>query len=228
MEISDLSPEEKLQFEKFDSQYKELIRIFWTTAVLLLFWPLIIDRIFSISTGMNAVPPLLFNIWQSFGVCNFGIIVALFWGLGMELNKKWLGALLIAIAGATPLLFMIVETQSLNALIGLFLFEITLFVGLFAGIKIKWPKILWVIAVYFGIFLIIHHGFYLPLFSDSGWWGSTLWVTSPLQSNDIVKLIMASIGFIVLIVMSIVSTKKVRRKLALHDVLVHRKKTEGK
>ena len=223
MEISNLSPEEKLQVEKEENILKKATEIFWRLPILMLLWFLIIDRILSIGTGMNAVPPSLYNILQAFGVFACALGVAFLWIIGESMNKKWLGALLIAVLVGIPFVFFMIVEQVpvLFIIIGLCFLVLTFFFG----IKVKWPKILWVWAAYLGVFLIIHYTFFSSLFPSTNLFGTGWWVTEPMRFHTLIKPIIAVVGGIIsLIIMARLSSKRIRRKYALQTILEQRKK----
>ena len=227
MKISDLSHEEKLQFEKEVNLPKKATEIFWRLPILILFWFLILDRILSIGTGMNAVPPSLFNILQAFGIFACALGVAFLWVIGESMNKKWLGALLIAILVGGPFtFFMIIEqVPVLFIIIGLSFLALSFFFG----IKVKWPKILWVTGAYLGVFLVVHYAFFNPLFPSTNLFGEGWWVTEPMNFPTLIKPIIGVFGGIIsLIIMAHLSSKRTRRKYAFQTILKQRKKAKRK
>lgn len=227
MEISELSPVEKVEFKKEENASKKATEIFWRLPILMLFWFLILDRILSIGTGMNAVPPSLYNILQAFGVFACALGVAFLWVIGESMNKKWLGALLIAILVGGPFVFFMIIEQIpiLFIIIGLSFLALTFFFG----IKVKWPKILWIMGAYLGVFLVVHYTFFNPVFSSTNLFGKGWWVTEPMMLSSLIKVIVAVIGGIIsLIIMARLSSQRIRREYVFQTILKQRKKAKRK
>ena len=239
MEISELSPEEKVKLERYEIFLKETTGIYWRTSVLFLFWMPIVDRLLSIITGMQAVHyqdvPLFFPIWATLNSFWFGMPIAFTWAGVKSLKERWataatvvLGMLYISIGaiffskGLKGFLenLTYIPGNALSNILGFSLVGITVFLG----IKVKWPKIVWVAAAYLGVLLVLHYGFYVPLYPDFSWAGTTR--DRPSLPHEVLNITLNSYVLILAIItaslMAILSTKKIRRKVALREVLEHR------
>ena len=240
MENSELSPEEKVKLERYENFLKETTGIYWRASVLFLFWLPIGDRLGSIITGMNMVQyenvPLFMPIWVNLSAFWMGMPIAFSWAGARYLMKKWAT---VAAATFTTSLILCVEIFVWSKGISSFLENLTYISGkaystilglcftwimIYLAIEVKWPKLIWVIAAYLGLFLVIDYSFYRLLFPGFTWAGMTgersalpheaLWMI--LHSGaTILGVIMASL-------MAILSTEKIRRKVALREVLEHR------
>lgn len=240
MEISELSPEEKVKLERYENFLKETTGIYWRASVLFLFWPLIVDRYASIALfPWNHVHyqdvPLFFPIWFTLCAFWFGIPIAFTWAGVKGLKKRWATAATVVLGMVYISIGGMVFSKGLSSFLRNFNFVAALslcFVGInvFLGIKVKWPKIVWVVAAYLGLLLVLHYGFYIHLYPDFSWAGTT--VERPALPHEVLDIKLNSYVLILAIItaslMAISSTKKIRRKVALHEVLEHREKAKRK
>lgn len=109
MKISDLSPEEKIQFKEFKNLWREGTGFYWRVAILLFFFWQMIDIILMITfspfggRSFDYLPNIPFNmnnimqLWCQFPVffMAFGFFVS--WMSVKEIKKKKLAAALIII-----------------------------------------------------------------------------------------------------------------------------------
>jgi len=128
--------------------------------------------------------------------------------------------------GRTIHRFFVTEQVPLfDTIIGLSFLAVTFFLG----IKVEWPKILWVVAAYLGIFLVLHYIFFKPLFPSTTLLGEGWWIVEPMRFGTLIKPIIGVLGGIIsLIIMARLSSKRIRRKDALRAILKRRKKAKRK
>lgn len=237
MKISDLSPKEKLQFEKEMIGYRETVGVYWRIAILLLFWPMI-DLILTIITPFFGEPHCFgpfpeipfFPILES--LCVFSVAFGFAWSWILakwqweDCNRKWVAALIIILWSGWFTYTMVthywVKDTLPRQIIATAEFLVFLGVTVFLAIKVKWPRFIWIVLAYLGLLLFLFYGFYHPMCPPSE-------CPPPhdiglLNTIQIPEDIIPYLGIVLAIIMAILSFEKVQRRLALQEVLKQRGK----
>ncbi len=242
MDISDLSPKERLRFEQFENLWKECTGFYWRVAILLFFFWQMIDIILTITFRPfggrvfgNPGPNIPFNmnniaqLWNAFAVffMVFGFFISL---MGVkEVKRKKLVATLIIIIWATWFTYMIairepwIKDTLPRQIVGTA--ELLGFLGItiFLAIKVKWPRFIWVVIAYLGSLLILYYGFYRAITLALEWSPSP---PSFSTLNVVTGYIFPILGIIAVIYMAWISSEKGRRRATFSHILGERKKVK--
>ncbi len=241
MDISDLSPQEKLGIEQFENLWKADTGFYWRVSILLFFFWQMIDIILTITfrpfggRGFGYLPNIPFNmnslaqLWGQFPVFFMTFAFFSLWMGVKDVMRKKLAATLIIIIGATWFTYVIAirEPWIMDALprqiVGAA--ELLGFLGItiFLARKVKWSHFIWVILGYLGLLLILYYGFYRAITLAIEW-------SPPPPSfstlNVVQGYILPILGIISAITMAWASSEKGRRWATFSHILEERKKAK--
>ncbi len=241
MDISDLSPKEKLSFEQFENLWEEGTGFYWRVAILLFFFWQMIDIILTVTFSSfggrvfgNPGPNIPFNMNSIAQL--WGQVPAFFMAVGFmfswmgvkEAKRKKLVATLIIIIWATYFTYIIairepwIKDTLPRQIAGTAEFLSFLGITIFLAIKVKWPRFIWVVTAYLGSLLILYYGFYRAITLALEW--SPTYPHSFSTLNVVTGYIFPILGIISAIFMAWASSEKGRRWATFSHILEERKK----
>ena len=237
----EVSVEAQQYAEQFESQFKRKLNIYWISLIPILMGPYFLDRILSLIfkanfSPFNEVAPY-FPLWVAVCFLTFPFVLAwtwLYWTRGSSITKTILSIIWIAFLcvmgyfseattperlGLNPISFnLILDALILVLILGTFILS--------ALARTLITKLILIIS-YIIAFVIVHWVFYLPMFPDFTWSGiNTSWAATTNQPimSQLAPTIMAGVALVMIVVMLVLSSKSIRRKLVVHEVIEQRSK----